>query len=364
MSGVTGIAADVVREVAREWAARGARRSRCRPASTWAGRARSRTGSSTCSRSSTGNLDRRGGNIESVGYYPTAAKAGRTDPARTFFDARFGRMRHVRGSLPGNLLADEILTPGPGQVRALFVIAGNPLLSMADEPRLRRRSLRSICSSDRPLPQRRPASSHTISCRRPISSSAPTSPTPASACRRRPHVQYTPRVVAPQGERREEWWILARLCKELGFKGPLDEGDEPTSSLAWSACSSAAASRSRAQAAAGGVMLLAAHPGRFFADRSAPTTQVDCCPPSSPTPSRAAAGQFDELEHEGPGPPAPHHQARPLHAQLVVSQHRQAEAPRAGAELSLHASRRRRGSASRDGGVVRVRSPPARSSCR
>ena len=34
----------------------------------------------------TGNLDRRGGNIESVGYYPSAARAGRGDPARTFFD--------------------------------------------------------------------------------------------------------------------------------------------------------------------------------------------------------------------------------------------------------------------------------------
>ena len=86
----------------------------------------------------TGNLDRRGGNIESVGYYPTARRArAAADPARAFFDSRFGRIRHVRGSLPGNLLADEILTPGPGQVRALFVVAGNPLLSMADETRLR-----------------------------------------------------------------------------------------------------------------------------------------------------------------------------------------------------------------------------------
>ena len=35
------------------------------------------------------------------------------------------------------LLAAEILTPGDGQVRALFVTGGNPLITMADAGRLR-----------------------------------------------------------------------------------------------------------------------------------------------------------------------------------------------------------------------------------
>src|SRR6185436_4327370 len=136
VSGVTGIAAETIRETARDWAAAdgasvtmstGVNMGRQGTLAYWLVHMLSFV---------TGNLDRRGGNIESVGYYPGAPRAGRCDPARTFFDTRFGRMRHVRGSLPGNLLADEILTPGPGQVRALFVIAGNPLLSMTDEPRL------------------------------------------------------------------------------------------------------------------------------------------------------------------------------------------------------------------------------------
>ena len=44
----------------------------------------------------TGNLDRRGGNIESVGIIPVRRAPGRADPARAFFDSRFGRIRHGR----------------------------------------------------------------------------------------------------------------------------------------------------------------------------------------------------------------------------------------------------------------------------
>ncbi len=130
--------ADVVRHVARDWtAARGASVTM----STGVNMGRQGTLAYWLVHMLsfvTGNLDRRGGNIESVGYYPTAAKAGRPDPARTFFDSRSAACATSAARCPGNLLADEILTPGPGQVRALFVIAGNPLLSMADEPRLRK----------------------------------------------------------------------------------------------------------------------------------------------------------------------------------------------------------------------------------
>ena len=44
----------------------------------------------------------------------------------------------VFGELPITLLAEEIETPGPGQVRALFTIAGNPVLSAPGGPRLAR----------------------------------------------------------------------------------------------------------------------------------------------------------------------------------------------------------------------------------
>ena len=36
------------------------------------------------------------------------------------------------GELPVAALAEEIVTPGPGQVRALLTVAGNPVLSTPD----------------------------------------------------------------------------------------------------------------------------------------------------------------------------------------------------------------------------------------
>lgn len=280
VSGVTGVSAETIRTVARDWkAARGASVTM----STGVNMGRHGTLAYWLVHVlsfATGNLDRRGGNIESVGYYPSAARAGRTDPATTFFDSRFGRMRHVRGSLPGNLLADEILTPGPSRVRALFVIAGNPLLSIAGEPRLRE----AFASLDLLV---------CIDLYRNVTGELAHFLLPATdqferadltyaglGLQARPHVQYTPRVVAPAGERREEWWILARLCKELGFKGPLDEGDAPDvfARLA-RMLERGGVSLDALKASEGGVMLAPLTPGKFFTEQIGTSDgKVDCCP--------------------------------------------------------------------------------------
>lgn len=49
---------------------------------------------------------------------------------------RVGGDPEVRGELPAVRLVDEITTPGPGQVRALITIAGNPVLSVPGGDRL------------------------------------------------------------------------------------------------------------------------------------------------------------------------------------------------------------------------------------
>jgi anaerobic selenocysteine-containing dehydrogenase len=86
----------------------------------------------------TGNLDRAGGAM-----FPLAA-AGQTNaqPGRNrgFIHGRWrSRVRdlpEVMGELPVATLADEILTPGEGQVRALVTIGGNPCLSTPNADRL------------------------------------------------------------------------------------------------------------------------------------------------------------------------------------------------------------------------------------
>ncbi|HJP66767.1 MAG TPA: molybdopterin dinucleotide binding domain-containing protein, partial [Actinomycetota bacterium] len=81
----------------------------------------------------TGNLDRPGGAMftkPATGGSNTAGTAGRGK------GARFGRRRsRVRGlaehfsEFPVAALAEEILTPGEGRIRALITVAGNPVVS-------------------------------------------------------------------------------------------------------------------------------------------------------------------------------------------------------------------------------------------
>ncbi|MCS5636478.1 MAG: molybdopterin oxidoreductase family protein [Myxococcota bacterium] len=84
-----------------------------------------------------GNLDRAGGSM-----FPLSAisRAGKTPGGRGFskgrWKSRVRQLPEVMGELPVATLADEIETPGEGQVRALVTIAGNPALSTPDSERL------------------------------------------------------------------------------------------------------------------------------------------------------------------------------------------------------------------------------------
>ncbi|MEU4541901.1 molybdopterin-dependent oxidoreductase [Nonomuraea dietziae] len=82
----------------------------------------------------TGNLDRPGGAM-----FPKPA----TEPPRSRRPYTTGRWKsrvrglpETNGELPVATLADEIETPGEGQVRFLVTVAGNPVLSAPNGPRL------------------------------------------------------------------------------------------------------------------------------------------------------------------------------------------------------------------------------------
>ena len=88
----------------------------------------------------TGNLDRPGGAMFAKAPMGGANTRG---PARTGRPLRLGRHRsRVRGlpeafgELPAVCLAEEIDTPGDGQIRGLVTVAGNPVLSTPDAGRL------------------------------------------------------------------------------------------------------------------------------------------------------------------------------------------------------------------------------------
>jgi anaerobic selenocysteine-containing dehydrogenase len=90
----------------------------------------------------TGNLDREGGVLFTRAAVGQRNSAGRGGGGR---GVRFGRWTsRVRGlpeffgELPVSVLAEEMDTPGEGQVRALITAAGNPIVSTPNSGRLER----------------------------------------------------------------------------------------------------------------------------------------------------------------------------------------------------------------------------------
>jgi anaerobic selenocysteine-containing dehydrogenase len=88
----------------------------------------------------TGNLDRAGGAMfpmAAAGHANTAGTPGRgrgVAPGR--WQSRVRGLDEVFGELPAACLAEEIQTPGTGQVRALITVSGNPAVSTPNSERL------------------------------------------------------------------------------------------------------------------------------------------------------------------------------------------------------------------------------------
>jgi anaerobic selenocysteine-containing dehydrogenase len=126
-AGITGIPAAAIRRVAREFAS--AERAACY----------GRVGVSTQQFGAicqwaiqvlniiTGNLDRPGGTM-----FPRPAVNALLGLGRGHIGAWKSRVRGLPefgGELPVSTMAEEILTPGAGQIRAMVTVAGNPVLS-------------------------------------------------------------------------------------------------------------------------------------------------------------------------------------------------------------------------------------------
>jgi anaerobic selenocysteine-containing dehydrogenase len=90
----------------------------------------------------TGNLDREGGAMftKAAGGQRNSAGAPGTGKGVTFgrWKSRVRGLPEAFGELPVVCLAEEIETPGEGQVRALVTIAGNPVVSTPQSARLDR----------------------------------------------------------------------------------------------------------------------------------------------------------------------------------------------------------------------------------
>lgn len=88
----------------------------------------------------TGNLDRPGGSMFATPVAGGPTTRGEPGRGRGFAVGR-GHTRvsehpEVMGEYPSSALAEEIMTPGDGQIRGLVTLAGNPVLSTANSEQL------------------------------------------------------------------------------------------------------------------------------------------------------------------------------------------------------------------------------------
>jgi len=165
----------------------------------------------------TGNIDKRG-NLFSPGFYNIARLNDLAEQAATeVVRSRIGDFPAVVSCLPAATLAEEILTPGEDQIRALLVMSGDPLISLPNSRKLERalNELDLLVSidvfmndtgtlADYILPAttflEREEYSHFM-----------------AACNPMSFVHYSKAIVAPEGEVRDEWQVFNLLSERMGI---------------------------------------------------------------------------------------------------------------------------------------------------
>ncbi len=137
---VTGVGADVIRDLARRLAAA--------PTAVVYGRIGTTTQAFGTTTSwlidvvniLSGNLDRPGGAMftkAAAGQANTRGTPGSGRGMRVYRnESRVSGLRGTLGELPAAVMAEEIDTPGEGQIKAMITVAGNPVLSTPNGTRL------------------------------------------------------------------------------------------------------------------------------------------------------------------------------------------------------------------------------------
>ena len=131
--------------------------------------------------------------------------------------SRFGGFPDVLGNLPAALMGREITTPGRGQIRALIVTAGNPVLSVPDGESLGRAlgELELMVSLDLYVTETNRHADYIL----PATTWLERDDVPLAFLPLffKPFIQHTDPVVSPAGEAREESEVLSELARRMGF---------------------------------------------------------------------------------------------------------------------------------------------------
>ncbi|HVE68302.1 MAG TPA: molybdopterin-dependent oxidoreductase, partial [Solirubrobacteraceae bacterium] len=165
----------------------------------------------------TGNLDAPGGWVfgrPAIALDEVADAAGLATYGK--WRSRVGSFPEVLGAAPAALMPREITEPGDGQMRALFVSAGNPVLSVPDGAALESalEQLDLFVSLDLYVTETNRRADYVL----PATTFLEREDLPLAflGLYTTPFVQWTEPVVEPRGEARDEWEVIDALGDALG----------------------------------------------------------------------------------------------------------------------------------------------------
>lgn len=178
-----------------------------------------------------GRVNREGDRLESGNFlFPGSTRRAQviapSDPA----PGTAHRMKNLKG-LPGemltNVLAEEILEPGEGRVRCLFVCGGNPVVAFPDQLKTiaAMNDLELLVVIDHRFTATAELADYVIPPR--LQLERADVPTVMDRRFKAPYVSYTPAVLAAQGDLLSEWEVFAGISRRLGTRMPMPGGDLP-----------------------------------------------------------------------------------------------------------------------------------------
>lgn len=151
--------------------------------------------------------------------------------------SRFRELHGYNGEMPCSTLAQEIITPGPEQVRALIVNGGNPVAAWPDQQKSLEamEALELLVVIDHRVTQTVDFADYVFAPR--LSLERADVPPFMDRWFRAPYACYTPAVLEPEGDLLNDWEVYWEIAERLGVDiglpgGPIphraDDGSRPS----------------------------------------------------------------------------------------------------------------------------------------